>query len=230
MKKSLTGLVVVLIALLLISSNVSAQTNIQYIKAMDSKQEIVIKQGDKLLLDKEWYDYTFEINPKNVIGKAKIKEVGSGEYQRALEEVDFPLEKLGEYKVYFLDYRLKEYPTAQAVSFMDNSVVIFGTYYPLSKVKVHQMALHELGHQVDFSLMDQTKWQEYRQLRGITDQNKYNNAADTYEDRPQEIFAEDFRILCGGETATESPHLNQKLLEPEKVLGLAEFFAKLTAQ
>lgn len=226
MKKRIVGLVIVVFTLL-ISSNVLAQPNIQYIKATDSKKEILIRQGDKLLLDKQWYSTSFEINPRNTIGKAVIKEVNREEYQKAIDEIDFPLEKVGTYKIYFLDYRLKDYPTAQAVSFKDNSVVVFGTYYPLTKDKIHQLAIHELGHQVDFQLMDQDKWLEYRQIRGITDVVVYNNASNNYEDRPREIFAEDFRILCGGELASKTPHLNQRLQDPNKVLGLAEFFEKL---
>lgn len=228
MKKRIAGLIIVLIALFM-SSNVLAQTNIQYINAMASKQELLINKGDKLFLDKQWYNYTFEINPRNTIGKTTIKEVDSKEYQIALNEIDFPLEKVGEYKIYFLNYRLKDFPTAQAVSFKDNSAVIFGTYYPLDKAKLHQLAVHELGHQVDFKLMDPGKWNEYIQLRGLTDSAKYNNSANTYEDRPQEIFAEDFRILCGGEIAAQIPHLNKKLPEPKKVPGLEEFFTRLKA-
>lgn len=207
--------------------NAYAADNIQLINADVSNRNIVIKSGDKLMLDKSWYTQKFEINPVNSQNNKKMMAIDANEYNAALNEVNFPLSKLKEYKVYFLDYRLKNYPSAMALSFKDNSAVIFGTYYAYSKRTINQLAVHELGHQVDFQLMNSTKWETYKKLRGITDNSIYNDYSEVYENRPQEIFADDFRLLLGGEAAKKTEHLNTKLPNPENVPGLKEFFLRL---
>lgn len=218
-----------MLAMLILSTPVLASDNIQFISGISSEKEIVVKSGDKLMLDKEWYTYSFEINPEKEFGPLKLQPVDPVGYKEALDQVNFPLEKLGTYKVYFLDYRLKNYASAMALSFMDDSVVVFGTFFAYTPEKLHQLAVHELGHQVDFSLMDSEKWNEYKRLRNITNSSVYHNTSDVHADRPQEIFAEDFRLLFGGETAKKIPHLNQKLPSPDTVRGLKEFMAKLAA-
>jgi hypothetical protein len=213
--------------ILTLGVNAYAADNIQLINADDSNKDIVVKAGDKLMLDKTWYSQKFEINPTNAQGDRKMLAVDQTEYRTALNEVNFPLAKVGAYKVYFLDYRLEDYASAMALTFKDDSTVVLGTYYPYSKSTIHQLAVHELGHQVDFQLMDSSKWETYKKLRGITDSSIYNNYTDVYENRPQEIFADDFRLLLGDEEAREAEHLNTKLPNPESVPGLKEFFLSL---
>ncbi len=221
---------IILCLLVIFSSPVQAAGNIQYYSPSQSFGEIIRQEGDKLYLSKEWYGSRFEINPVNVKSGLPMKPPEREEYQKALEETVFPLEKLGTYKVYFLNYRLNQYPAALALSLRDDSVVVFGSYYPIGAAKVHYLAVHELGHQVDFKLMDQASWQRYLELRGLSDIQKYNNSSPVYENRPQEIFAEDFRLLFGGETARKTPHLNRELPDPGKVTGLKEFFWQLAAK
>ncbi|MDX9871271.1 MAG: hypothetical protein RBT41_02485 [Clostridia bacterium] len=207
-----------------------AAADIQYISDAAQTEKILEQKGDKLFIAKRWYNYTFEINPgKNAAG-LHLRQVDPLEYGQALEETAFPLDVLGSYKVYFLDYRLALYPTALALSFQDDSVVVFGTGIPLARARLHRLAVHELGHQIDFKLMDAEKWREYRSLRGLEDGRLYDNAGAVYENRPQEIFAEDFRLLFGGEPAREIPPLNGHLPEPGEVPGLKEFFLGLIPQ
>lgn len=213
--------------LLLVNLPLWAAPDIRYHTAEAETQEIIVREEDKLFLDKTWYDYKFEVKSGTSSGSLKMQQVDAGEYAQALQQVSIPLDNIGSYQVYFLDRRLKDYTTAQALSFPDGSVVVFGTYYPLAQAKVHQLAVHELGHQVDFALMTPARWEEYRRLRGLTDSQKYDNASPVYENRPQEIFAEDFRLLFGGEQARRIPHLNKFLPHPAEVQGLQEFMLKL---
>ncbi|HET6349961.1 MAG TPA: hypothetical protein VFH88_12850 [Candidatus Krumholzibacteria bacterium] len=87
---------------------------------------------------------------------------------------------------------------------------------------------HELGHVFHNHFMpaDSPRWGEYRQLRGITDENTFNeNAQHAY--RPREIFAEDFRVLFGGPAAYFGGHVeNSAIAEPEAVAGLRDFYLR----
>lgn len=204
-----------------------AAGNIQYIDAQINDQNLVVNNGSKFMLNKDWYDYKFEINSNNNNGLMDMIRVDKFAYESALNEVSFPLESIGEYKVYFLDYKLKDYPTAMALSFLDDSCVVFGTYYGMSQAKIARLAVHEMGHQIDFQLMNESKWNEYRKIRGLINTTTFNNGSATYENRPQEIFAEDFRILFGGESARQAAHLNTNLPNPETIPALRDFFLSL---
>lgn len=200
--------------------------SIQYLSG-PSAQELFVREGDKLFLTKTWYNYRFEVNTKIADNALQMSQADSVEYEEAMSEVAFPLSSIGEYKIYFLNCRLANYPSALALSFLDDSTLVFGTYYPLPKAKIHQLAVHELGHQVDFKLMTPARWKEYLKLRGLTDREVYDNAGSIYENRPQEIFAEDFRLLFGGAKAREIPHLNRSLPDTAEVPGLKDFFLSL---
>ncbi len=206
---------------------VSAAENIKVFNCEESRMELFVDSKDKVMLAKEWYEYEFEISTVNSIGALEMKAVDSQSYLEALQEVEFPVAAVGSYKIYFLDYKLKDYFSALALSFKDGSVVVFGNYYDLSQDKIHQLAVHELGHQVDFCLMDEEKRHEYKRLRGLENQEKFNDYTQEYKNRVQEIFAEDFRILFGGEKAKKAAHLNGDLINPAQVPGLREFFLSL---
>jgi hypothetical protein len=218
----------VLTLILLFNVNpVYASGNIQTFSSTASEEALLTSSNDKLLLSKEWYDYKFEISPVNTIGSLKMQTVDREDYKQALREVRFPLEAVGEYKIYFLTYKLRDQFTTLALSFEDDSVVVFGNYGTLPQEKLHRLAVHELGHQIDFQLMDDDKWREYKKLRGIENQTVFNNYTETYENRPQEIFAEDFRLLFGGEEARKTTHLNRDLKSPDEIPELKEFFSSL---
>ncbi len=221
-------MILVLMLILLFNVNpVYAGDNIQTFSSTVSEEALLTPSGGKLLLSKEWYDYTFEISPVNTIGSLKMQAVNSEDYMQALQEVEFPLEAVGEYKIYFLTYKLRDEFSTLALSFEDDSVVVFGHYGILPQEKLHRLAVHELGHQVDFQLMNADKWREYRKLRGIEDQTVFNNYTDTYQNRPQEIFAEDFRLLFGGVEARRAPHLNHELKSPDEIPELKVFLSSL---
>lgn len=220
--------VILVIAILLLNINtVFASDNIQTFRSDISDKELLVQSGDKLLLSKEWYGYEFEVSPSNTAGPLKMQAVDDAEYMAALREVQFPLEAVGEYKIHFLTYKLKNNFSTLALSFEDGSVVVFGTYAALSQEKLHRLAVHELGHEVDFSLMNNEKWTEYKKLRGISNEKVYNNYTEVYENRPQEIFAEDFRLLFGGDASVIAEHLNSELKSPDQIPELKEFFLSL---
>lgn len=201
--------------------------NIKVYGLEDSQKSIVYQDGSKTLIKQEWYGMKIELNPEKTVGNRTYRVVDSAEYTKAINQVKIDLKKVGEYNVYFLDQKVKGYEKAMALSFNDNSTVVFGTLYGLSKTTIHKLAVHELGHQVDSRLMTADKWNQYRQLRGIQDQNTYSNSSDVYTDRPQEIFAEDFRMLFGDDMAKSPAHLNKDLKNPNDVQGLKEFFEGL---
>ena len=67
------------------------------------------------------------------------------------------------------------------------------------------------------------------EIRGITNERIYNNNAE-YQNRPQEIFAEDFRLLYGGEDARAGEHLNSDLYNPTDSEELKAFFEKVIGE
>jgi hypothetical protein len=84
---------------------------------------------------------------------------------------------------------------------------------------------HELGHVFHNAYLPESsaQWNRYLEIRGITDWNVYSaSAAHAY--RPREIFAEDFRVLFGGEQAAFGGRIeNPDLPSPIVVPGLVEF-------
>jgi hypothetical protein len=94
----------------------------------------------------------------------------------------------------------------------------------LSPEHQHAEFVHELGHVVHYTRMpDAAAWTGYRELRGITDAAVYHASA-PHADRPQEIFAEDFRALIGGTLANYSGTIeNPDLAPPATVAGLDDY-------
>ena len=88
---------------------------------------------------------------------------------------------------------------------------------------------HELGHVFHNAYMPDGSplWNRYRWIRGITNSDIYfAGAAHAY--RPKEIFAEDFRVLFGGEDAAFGGRIeNTSLPAPAEVAGLYEFMSNI---
>lgn len=222
----LEKIIVTILLMLLSTPGVLASDNIYYYTG-DNCNDIIVKENDKLYLKQDWEGIRFELNTIKKLGIRNLKAIDKAEYEAAINEVSYPLNSIS-LNVYFLDYRSWSYPDAKALSFRDNSVVVFGTYWNMSKNNIHQLAVHELGHHVDFQLMNDEKWTAYKKLRRIEDERIYNNKLKTiHSNRLQEIFAEDFRMLFGGETACAVPHLNKDLCNPSNIKGLKEFFINL---
>lgn len=224
-----TTLIMTVIFQLVFSYGVSARNDLLRVYSVEqSTNESVVSDSDKFMLKQDWYGMKFEVNTSDTYKGRELRAVDGVEYEKALNEVNFDLNKVGEYRVYFLENKLANYANAMALTFMDNSTVVFGTYKKLSKRDINTLAVHELGHQVDFTLMNAEKWSQYKKIRGIEDDTIYNNNSKNHCDRPQEIFAEDFRIFCGGELAKVKSHENYDLAEPEQNSELAAFFGNLT--
>jgi len=101
---------------------------------------------------------------------------------------------------------------------------------PISQEQQHATVAHELGHVIQYRYMpdDDPVWNRYRELRGITDEERYAATA-VHADRPHEIFAEDFRALFGDGLATYSGTIeNTSLSDPHVVGGLSAFLTSLS--
>lgn len=89
---------------------------------------------------------------------------------------------------------------------------------------------HEAGHVYQnryLPLAGGSRWSEYEYLRGIENEAVFNGSAE-HAYRPVEIFAEDFRVLFGGEAARYDGRVeNPDLPAPGLVAGLEEFFESL---
>ncbi len=101
---------------------------------------------------------------------------------------------------------------------------------PLTREQQHAEVAHEIGHVVQYARLPDTDtagWTSYRRLRGIDDHVRFSERA-SHENRPHEIFAEDFRALFGGATANYSGAVeNASITPPHQVDGLREFMLAL---
>lgn len=177
-------------------------------------------------MKEKWYGTKFYLNTSTSVNQLAVRPVNPDVYQQALDEVTFSSEKLKQYRVYILPYMLKNYTGVQALTFKTNTTVVFANSWLLTDKATHKLAVHELGHQVDFRLMTPERWEKYRKIRGI-ESCKYDNTSREHKNRPQEIFAEDFRILFGGSLAAGKPHENGELKDPREIPELKTFFESL---
>jgi hypothetical protein len=112
----------------------------------------------------------------------------------------------------------------------DQAIYLSPGVAPLPPDRVHALVAHEVGHLVHKALLpdnDLQGWMAYRAIRGIQDVSVYNGKA-AHRNRPHEIFAEDFRVLFGGNDAVTSGSIeNRELAYPTRVPGLREFMLAL---
>lgn len=91
--------------------------------------------------------------------------------------------------------------------------------------EVHYLVTHEIGHVFHRRHLPygDPLWNRYRQIRGLEDEGRFSFDG-AHADRPQEIFAEDFRVLFGGELARGDGSVeNRDVRSPSEVPGLVEF-------
>jgi hypothetical protein len=148
--------------------------------------------------------------------------------EEAVAAVSYPLDRV-EVEVFILPYPRRD---ALDSSTWTGRMFLSPGVYPLIREQQHYTVAHELGHAIHRTFMpDDTSalWQEFRELRRITDTGVYNNYG-VHKNRPNEIFAEDFRFLFGGELANYCGSIeNSDLPLPTEVPGLKEFFLSLPA-
>jgi hypothetical protein len=97
--------------------------------------------------------------------------------------------------------------------------------------QIHFLVGHELGHSYHRAYLPDSKaggWDRYRELRGITDRERFASHAD-HAFRPHEIFAEDFRVLFAGTLGRGDGNVeNREVARPQGVQGLSSFLAGLS--
>jgi hypothetical protein len=87
---------------------------------------------------------------------------------------------------------------------------------PVPETSVHAVVAHEFGHvvQYQYATRGSGAWVAYLRLRGLVDVDGIDAAALTHADRPAEIFAEDFRTLCGSPLARGDGTVENALAAP----------------
>jgi len=159
-------------------------------------------------------------------GDGSFHPFDAAEVQSALAGVRFPVRLVGA-EVFALPYPRRAGLESAAGPGL---ILLTPGVRPVSAEQQHAEFTHELGHVVQYALMpdaDVTTWTRYRSMRGIADTKTY--AADAvHGDRPHEIFAEDFRVLCGDPQANYSGTIeNAAIAYPTQVGGLAQFVSAL---
>jgi hypothetical protein len=149
------------------------------------------------------------------------------EVAEALAEVRFPVHQVSA-EVFILPYPRRLSLESAAGPGL---ILLSPGVRPLSREHQHSEFVHELGHVVQYALFpdaDADGWSKYARLRGI-DAARFNAAA-PHADRPHEIWAEDFRALFGGPSASSNGTIeNASLSYPTQVQGLAAFMQGVAA-
>ena len=100
---------------------------------------------------------------------------------------------------------------------------------PIAASEVHATVAHEFGHvvQYQFATTGSKAWADYLRLRGLPDAGR-NTDALVHADNPREIFAEDFRTLCGSPLARANGATENALMAPPPAVdGLVDFLLDL---
>jgi hypothetical protein len=143
----------------------------------------------------------------------------------AVSAVTFPMECLEVYVLILPGPRL-DLPNSSC----EGDVVFLSPgRVPYPEEHVHYTVTHELGHAVHHLLMPDSRedlWRAYAELRMV----EYSGPASPgpHASRLHEIFAEDFRVLFGGEISQCGGEVeNRDIAPPDEVEGLREFFLSL---
>jgi hypothetical protein len=103
--------------------------------------------------------------------------------------------------------------------------------WDISPYTVASIVTHEFGHCFQKAYLpaeDTEGWAEYLDIRGLLDDPVYAENS-IHMNRPSEIFAEDFRVLFGGEMAVYPGTIeNPDLAHPSDVTGLRDYMISLT--
>jgi hypothetical protein len=143
----------------------------------------------------------------------------------AIAALEYPIDGL-EIQVIILPLPRRDVPESSA----EGRVVFLSpgrVNYP--NEHIHYIVAHEIGHVVQHLLMPRSRadlWERYSALRSLEDLGP----ASVHAARPAEVFAEDFRVLFGGDLARCGGSIENHLRRPDEVEGLREFMLSLTGE
>jgi hypothetical protein len=89
------------------------------------------------------------------------------------------------------------------------SIAIFSGNY--QKYSIEYVVTHEVGHLIRFTYLKDTDLEDYIKNRQIINKNAPRY---TYDNTPEELFAEDFRMLFGSEMARKRPYNPTRFAKP----------------
>lgn len=144
----------------------------------------------------------------------------------ALKEIEVPAARLDlRVNVYILPYPRKGFLSSSACG---NDIFLSPGVFEISPITTSRTTTHEIGHifQRRYAPLGSEQWTRYLDLRGISDVSRWSDDA-VHENRPVEIFAEDFRCLFGGPAARSGGIENEALPEPSDVKGLLDFMVSI---
>lgn len=163
------------------------------------------------------------VNP----GDGEFHPMDVAEVERALAAVPQALLRELDADIFILPYPRADRLSSSAGR---NAVYLSPGVRDYSIAQVHYVVTHEVGHlfhREHLPFENESAWDPYRDLRGMRDTERFHFGA-PHADRPQEVFAEDFRVLFGGDLARGDGSIeNHDLERPENVAGLRDFFLSL---
>jgi hypothetical protein len=143
----------------------------------------------------------------------------------ALEAIEFPIERIAAH-VLVLPVPRRDLPKSSAEG---NIVFLCPGRVQYPPEHIHYTVTHEMGHVIQHALMPDSRhdlWDEYVRLRGLDQVSGVGQSA--HASSLHEIFAEDFRILFGGERARCGGEVeNHNIGSPLEVDGLEAFMFSL---
>lgn len=171
------------------------------------------------------------------IGDALIHNKGDGAFHAydvgdvigALRDIDLPGLAL-DVDIVVLPFPREEILVSSAAG---NRVFLSPQVVEVTTANAAYVVTHEVGHVFQEQYLpglNGAPGTEYRRMRAIDDQERFHAYA-SHRDRPNEIFAEDFRVLCGGELAHFDGRIeNPDIAPPTQVPGLDGYFRSLVRE
>jgi len=180
------------------------------------------------LSDGRYFDLITDIDDPSIVNKGdgSFHPFVEEEVIRALDEITYPDLEL-DFDIYILPYPRRNLLISSAG---DREIFLSPHVLEVPRDVTAYIVTHEVGHVFQFRHLpdrDTDAWGTYKQLRGITDGSKFSPTG-PHAYRPKEIFAEDFRVLFGGEAAKYDGAVeNPELVSPTQVAGLQQFYVAL---
>lgn len=163
------------------------------------------------------------------INDPAIYNKGDGEFHPFPEElVISAIEEIGHPNMDFdVDVYILPYPRSNVLVSSASGKEVFLSPHVLEihPAVASYIVAHEIGHvfQNVYMPVESSRWNRYKQIRRITDEARFSDTG-AHSYRPAEIFAEDFRVLCGGALAAFGGRIeNPELPSPLLVAGLEDF-------